>query len=67
MTSTYSLGQPYTLFTLPRPIDSVAGRITGGSAYSINASKKRKRTDVVVGVDGESLNVYDVTKQFSHG
>jgi len=62
MASNYSIEQPYPLFSLPQSIDTSAGRVTGGASFSINGSRKRKRTEVVVGVDGESLNVYDVWK-----
>jgi len=60
MTSTYSIEQPYALFTLPRPIDTTSGRTIGGTSCSINGKRKRKRTETVIAVDGESLSVYDV-------
>jgi hypothetical protein len=36
--------------------------------WSLTASRKRKRHEVVVGVDGETLNIYNVclTGQIAH-
>lgn len=60
MTTSYGMDGPQALFTLQRPVDSTAGQTYSGLVHSINASRKRKRGEVVVGVDGESLNVYNV-------
>lgn len=52
------------LTTLPRPLN----QREGASAYQIGdvwgqqpGSKKRKRSELAVGIDGEALNLYDVS------
>ena len=51
---------PYTIASLPKPLDAEAGAIYAAPVFSYRGLKKRKRHEVVVGVDGESLNVYNV-------
>ena len=47
--------------SLPRPIAQSNGRYMAGDVYGGAAgSKKRKRSELVVGVDGEGVNLYDV-------
>ncbi len=62
MSSHLSIGQPYALAALPQPIDHPnrnywAAEVYGGSP----GSKKRKRSELAVGVDGEGVNLYDVS------
>lgn len=52
--------EPYSIAALPKPLDSEHGRILGANVYSLSGSKKRKRREVAVGVDGESVNIYNV-------
>lgn len=54
------LGEPFTIATLPKPSTSAAVRTHLASVYSINGIKKRKRTEVVVSLDGEGLSIYAV-------
>lgn len=51
---------PYTIASLPKPLDAENGNIYASPVYSFRGLKKRKRHEVVVGVDGESLNIYNV-------
>lgn len=51
---------PYTIATLPKPLDAIHGRTQSAPVYGIRDLKKRKRHEVVVGVDGESVNIYNV-------
>lgn len=51
---------PYTIVSLPKPLDAENGSIFASPVYSFRGLKKRKRHEVVVGVDGESLNIYNV-------
>jgi hypothetical protein len=47
--------------SLPRPIDRSNGRYVVGEVYGgAPASKKRKRSELAVGIDGEGVNLYDV-------
>lgn len=55
MADSYSIESPVTLFPL-----SSSGQKQAGSSYSISGGKKRKRTEIVLGNDGESVNIYDV-------
>jgi hypothetical protein len=51
---------PYAIASIPTPIDGVNGRIYAAPIHGVRASRKRKRHEVVVGVDGESVNLYNV-------
>lgn len=47
--------------SLPRPIDHKKGRYVVGDVYGgAPGAKKRKRSELAVGIDGEGLNLYDV-------
>jgi hypothetical protein len=51
---------PHAITTLPKPLDSENGCIHTAPVFSIRQSKKRKRHELAVGVDGESVNIYNV-------
>jgi hypothetical protein len=51
---------PYTIASLPKPLDAENGSIYAAPVSSYRGLKKRKRHEVIVGVDGESLNIYNV-------
>lgn len=55
-----AIEEPYTVAALPKPFDAVHGRIQTALVHSLNGSRKRKRHEVVVGIDGESVNTYNV-------
>ncbi|KAG4034511.1 hypothetical protein MFRU_003g04710 [Monilinia fructicola] len=59
MSSRISLQQPYVVATLPRSKQAqyVVGEVYGGAP----GSKKRKRSELAVGVHGEGVNLYDVS------
>lgn len=64
MASEYKIHKPYVLATLPRPLDHTEGRIVAREVYGQrDGQKKRKRTELVVGVDGETASIYDVGHQ----
>lgn len=52
--------QPRHFYTLPGPIETADAHVQAGSCISITKSRKRKRNEIVVGVDGECINVYSV-------
>lgn len=58
--SAYAIGEPQSIASLPRPFDRVNGSTRASSVYGFDGSRKRKRAEVVVGVDGESINIYGV-------
>lgn len=64
MAVTFNIQKPYVLTTLPRPLS----REVNGSAYAVGdvwthqkGSRKRKRPELAVGIDGEAVNLYDVS------
>ena len=57
---------PYTVTSLSRPLDSEHGKIQAAAIHSFRGLKKRKRHEMVVGVDGESLNIYNVCSGLLH-
>ncbi|OJJ88384.1 uncharacterized protein ASPGLDRAFT_31534 [Aspergillus glaucus CBS 516.65] len=54
------LQSPSVLAQLPRPLHASTGKTHIGDVYSLAESKKRKRYEVVVAVDGEAVNIYNV-------
>jgi len=56
MTSSYNIETPVTLLALPGPVSG----IRAGPVQSISGSRKRKRAEIVLGSDGQSVNIYDV-------
>ncbi|KND90834.1 Uncharacterized protein TOPH_04540 [Tolypocladium ophioglossoides CBS 100239] len=61
MASEYRIHRPYVLASLPRPLDHTDGRIVAREVYGQrDGQKKRKRTELAVGVDGETASIYDV-------
>ena len=62
--------KPYVVASLPRPVDSANGNYVVGEVYGgVPGSKRRKRSELAVGIDGEGVNLYDVRYQkpcFAH-
>lgn len=56
------LQPPSVLAQLPRPLHASTGKTQIGEVHSLAESKKRKRYEVVVAVDGEAVNIYNVSK-----
>ncbi|KAI9930491.1 hypothetical protein ASPWEDRAFT_153703 [Aspergillus wentii DTO 134E9] len=54
------LQPPSVLAQLPRPLHASTGKTHIGEVYSLADSKKRKRYEVAVAVDGEAVNIYNV-------
>lgn len=62
MASNFHVQKPYVLTTLPRPLDPKTGRYVVGEVYgTAEGSRKRKRSEVTVGIDGEAVNIYNVS------
>lgn len=55
-----TMDAPYAIASLPRPLDSESGRIQCAPVYGIRDSRKRKRHEIAAGIDGESVNIYNV-------
>ncbi|OAR01578.1 hypothetical protein LLEC1_00873 [Akanthomyces lecanii] len=61
MVAEYKIHRPFVLATLPRPLDHTKGNIVAREVYGQkDGSKKRKRTELVVGIDGENTSIYDI-------
>jgi hypothetical protein len=54
------LQPPSVLAQFPRPLHASTGATRIGEVHSLTDSKKRKRYEVVVAVDGEAVNIYNV-------
>ncbi|KAI0892777.1 hypothetical protein F4806DRAFT_221567 [Annulohypoxylon nitens] len=62
MASHFQIQKPYVLASLPRPLDPTTGRYVVSEVYgSAPGSRKRKRHELAVGIDGESVNIYNVS------
>ncbi|KAJ4334227.1 hypothetical protein N0V95_009218 [Ascochyta clinopodiicola] len=60
MSSDKEIGAPYTLASLSKPVSSTNGRIHATGVCSISGIRKRKRTEIVVGVEGECISIYSL-------
>ncbi|KAF2489845.1 hypothetical protein BU16DRAFT_531285 [Lophium mytilinum] len=60
MSAARELDAPHTLASLPQPFDSSNGRTVAAGVHSLSGSKKRKRTEIATGVDGEGVSIYSV-------
>ncbi|KAE8441176.1 hypothetical protein EG329_005805 [Mollisiaceae sp. DMI_Dod_QoI] len=62
MPSRFSIQKPYVIASLPQPIDRSNGHYVVGEVISSGVgTKKRKRSELAVGVDGEGLSLYDIS------
>ncbi|KAL7625932.1 hypothetical protein AAE478_002701 [Parahypoxylon ruwenzoriense] len=62
MASHFQIQKPYVLTALPRPLDPATGRYVVSEVYgSAPGSRKRKRHELAVGIDGEAVNIYNVS------
>ena len=61
MPSDFTLKSPYVVASLPRPINQSTGQYVVGDVHGgLPGSRKRKRAELAVGIDGEGVNLYDV-------
>lgn len=60
MSSEYRIHKPYVLATLPRPLDHTGGQIVAKEVYGQRDGQRKKRTELAVGIDGETVSIYDV-------
>ncbi|KAH6642033.1 hypothetical protein C7974DRAFT_350222 [Boeremia exigua] len=60
MSSDKEIGAPFTLASLSKPVSSTHGRIHATGVCSLSGIKKRKRTEIVVGVEGECISIYSL-------
>ncbi|KAF1921457.1 hypothetical protein BDU57DRAFT_489241 [Ampelomyces quisqualis] len=60
MSSGESIGAPFTLAALSKPVGSTNGRTHAASVCSFAGIKKRKRTEIAVGLDGEGVSIYSL-------
>lgn len=66
MASNFHVQKPYVLTTLPRPFDPTTGRyVVGDVSGTADGSRKRKRSEVTVGIDGEAVNIYNVCSLYT--
>ncbi|EAU29475.1 conserved hypothetical protein [Aspergillus terreus NIH2624] len=54
------LQPPSVLAQLPRPLHASTGKTRIGEVFRLADSKKRKRYEVAVAVDGEAVNIYNI-------
>lgn len=60
MASRCGIDEPQILLSLPRPLDPAESNISVAPVWSSFRGRKRKRSELVVGIDGECVNVYNV-------
>ncbi|KAI1747894.1 hypothetical protein F4782DRAFT_393172 [Xylaria castorea] len=64
MASQFQVQKPYVLTTLPRPLDPTTGTYVVGEVYGYapgSKKRKRRRAELTVGIDGEAINIYDIS------
>lgn len=68
MSSLVVLESPFELAKLPRPLDSVNGQYHVANVWNgPQGSRKRKRSELVVAIDGEGLSLYSVGQPDAQG
>jgi hypothetical protein len=61
MSVTVATQRPYVVASLPQPVNRSSGRYAVGEVHGgMPGSRKRKRAELAVGIDGEGVNLYDV-------
>jgi len=56
--------KPYVVATLPQPLNNNDGNYLAAEVYGVSpGSKKRKRSEIAVGINGEGVNLYDVRRK----
>ncbi len=61
--SRFFMEKPYVVATLPQPVESNDGNYLAAEVYGGSpGAKKRKRSEIAVGINGEGVNLYDVRK-----
>ena len=61
------LQPPSVLAQLPRPLQTSGGQTRFGDVYGFTGSKKRKRYEVAITIDGEAVNIYNVSSSYRMG
>ncbi|KAI0166209.1 hypothetical protein GGR57DRAFT_445861 [Xylariaceae sp. FL1272] len=64
MASQFQVQKPYVLTTLPRAFDPSSEAYVVGDVYGYAPAaqrRKRRRAELTVGVNGEAINIYDVS------
>ncbi len=61
-TSDNMIGKPYALADLPASLIG-SGEILAADVHALSGSSKKKRSELAVAIDNESVNIYDVTHQ----
>jgi hypothetical protein len=59
------IGAPFTIASLSKPVGSSNGRTHAAGVCSISGIKKRKRTEIALGVEGECISIYSVSILFA--
>ena len=55
------LQSPQVLAKLPKSLEGDKSRIYAADVHTVARGKKRKRSELVVAVDNESINLYNVS------
>ncbi|KAL1887828.1 hypothetical protein Cpir12675_006401 [Ceratocystis pirilliformis] len=62
MSTNYRIRKPYVLASLPRPFNPETGKFFVGEVFGHQLDQPRKkRTELIAAIDGESVNLYDIT------
>lgn len=67
MSANLSIEGPYSLSSLPRPLHVLQGKYQAAPVWEWSqGSKKRKRPELAIGIDGEGVNIYNVISISHH-
>lgn len=64
--SSLSIEAPYTVASVPKPLDQVRGHSYATPVHSLRKSTKRKRHEIAVGVDGEGVTIHNVRMLYAN-
>ena len=51
---------PFVLSELPKPLPGSKSKVLAADVYGVGQTRKRKRSELAVAIDGEGINLYDV-------
>lgn len=58
--ATFVMDAPYTIASLPNPLDKENGGTYAAPIHAFKGRRKRKRHEVAAAVDGEGISIYNV-------
>ena len=52
--------KPHIVADIPQDLAGSSGQILATDVYAVAGSKKRKRSEIALAIDGQGIDIYDV-------